>query len=102
MPTRSYPSRFFGRDVLSDDAEEDGPLFIGTYQKLGMYRRGALAVLQPIRQSDAYDYDKASHALTPCIGGGDLMTDAIANYQTASWLFKHGVQREYVAATTQP
>ncbi len=98
----SYPSRFFGRDVLSDDAEEDGPLFIGTYQKLGMYRRGALAVLQPVRQSDAYDYDRASHALTPCRGGGGLVADAIANYQAASWLFKHGVQREYVSATTQP
>lgn len=98
----SYPSRFFGRDVLSDDAEQDGPLFLGTYQKLGMYRRGALAVLQPVRQSAAYDYDRTSQALTPCRGGGDLMADAIANYQAASWLFKHGGQREYVSVTIQP
>lgn len=98
----SYPSRFFGRNVLSDEAEEDGPLFIGTYQKLGMYRRGALAVLQPVRKTDAYDYDGASHALTPCRGGGSLVADAIANYQAASWLFKNGVQREYVTTTAQP
>ncbi len=98
----SYPSRFFGRNVLSDDAEEDGPLFIGTYQKLGMYRRGALAVLQPVRRSEAYDYDGASHALTPCRGGETLVADAIANYQTASWLFKNGVQKEYVATPAQP
>jgi phosphoglycerol transferase MdoB-like AlkP superfamily enzyme len=98
----SYASRFYGRNVLSDEAEEDGPLFIGTYQKLGMYRRGALAVLQPVRKTDAYDYDAASHALTPCRGGGSLVADAIANYQAASWLFKNGVQREYVTTTTQP
>lgn len=98
----SYPSRFFGRDVLSDEADEDGPLFIGTYQKLGMYRRGALAILQPVRQTDAYDYDKASHALTQCRGGGSIVADAVANYQAASWLFKHGIQREYVSATIQP
>lgn len=98
----SYPSRFFGRDVLSPEAEADGPLFIGTYQKLGMYRRGGLAVLQPVRQAEAYDYDQETHGLTRCDAGDDLIKDATASYQTAAWVFKNKTQREYAAPTTQP
>lgn len=98
----SYPSRFFGRDVLSPQAGADGPLFIGTYQKLGMYRRGGLAVLQPVRQAEAYDYDRDTHGLTRCDSGDDLIKDATASYQTAAWVFKNKAQREYAAPTTQP
>lgn len=95
----SYPSRFLGRNVLATEASDDGPLFIGTYQKLGMYRRGALAVLQPVQQAEVFDYDAQSHALNPCESGRELIQDAIASYQTATWLFKNGVQREYAQNT---
>lgn len=94
----SYPSRFFGRNVLAPEADEEGPLFIGTYQKLGMYRRGALAILQPVRQAEIYDYDPDTQSLDPCGGGAGLMKDAIAFYQSAAWAFKHRAQREYAVS----
>lgn len=98
----SYPSRFFGRDVLAPEADDDGPLFVGTYQKLGMYRRGGLAVLQPMRPAEIYDYDPETRALDSCGAGADLIKDAIASYQTAAWLFKNRVQREYAGTDAQP
>lgn len=95
----SYPSRFFGRDVLSGSfAQQDGPLFIGTYQKLGMYRQGAMAVLQPLREAEVYDYDRTTFEMKPCRFGADLIEDTVASYQVASWLFRHRRQREVAAS----
>lgn len=89
----SYRSRFFGRDVLAADAAWDGPLFIGTYQKLGMFKDDHLAVLEPVRRRAVYDYDQSSHRLTPCTRDSDVLLDSIAYYQVASWVFRNRVQR---------
>lgn len=91
----TYLSRFFGRDVLQALADSDeGPLFVGTYQKLGMYRKGALAVLAPLRQPEVYDYDRSTYEMTNCRFGSELAEDAVATYQVASWLFRNEKQGE--------
>ena len=53
-------------------------------------------VLKPVRQSVTLDYDAATHALVPRAPNAALIDDAIATYQTASWLFKQGRQHEIV------
>ncbi|WP_233256526.1 LTA synthase family protein [Opitutus sp. ER46] len=88
----SYPSRFFGVDVLAPDHPE-GRALMGTYQKLGLYRGDKLAVIEPVRRSASYSYDRTTHAQLPIDPDPELMADAVAYYQTASWLFAHRVQR---------
>lgn len=90
----TYPSRFYGRDVLAMAPEERGRAFIGNYQKLGLLRDGALAVLKPVRLSSTHSYDRTTYALTAQPPNEALIDDTIAYYQTASWLFKNGKQRE--------
>ncbi len=89
----SYPSRFFGWDVTAPDAPP-GRALVGTYQKLGLYDGHDLAVLAPVRQAHAFAYDPADNQLTALPGHPALIDDAIACYQTASWLFKHHRQGE--------
>ncbi|MBL9199370.1 MAG: sulfatase-like hydrolase/transferase [Opitutaceae bacterium] len=90
----SYPSRFYGRDVLTAP-DRPGRAWIGNYQKLGLFDGARLGVLKPPRQAVTFRYDAATHALTPQAQEAELIDDAIAAYQTASWLFRHGGQREY-------
>jgi len=94
----AYPSRFYGCDVLARPADQPGRALIGNYQKLGLFTGGQLGVLKPVRQSVTLDYDAATHALVPRAPNAELIDDAIATYQTASWLFQHGRQRELVPA----
>ena len=90
----AYPSRFYGCNVLALPADQPGRALIGNYQKLGLYTGSQLGVLKPVRKSVTLDYDSASHALVPRAPNTALIDDAIATYQTASWLFKQGRQRE--------
>ncbi len=90
----TYPSRFYGRDVLA--AADTGPGFalLGNYQRLALFRDHQLHVLSPVRQAASHRYDPATHALSPLAGDAEALADTIAYYQTASWLFEHGGQRE--------
>ena len=99
----SYSSRFFGRDVLATEAAaQPGHALIGNYQKLGLLvDRGtgaSLAVLAPVREMHTFRYDRATEATEPAKCDADLIADAIALYQSASFLFSHGKQSEYAAA----
>ncbi|WP_414659975.1 LTA synthase family protein [Horticoccus sp. 23ND18S-11] len=90
----TYPSRFYGEDVLALPAGSSGRALIGNYQKLGLLRDGALAVLKPIRQASTFGYNATTHEMKPIAADPALLDDAIAYYQTASWLFKTGGQGE--------
>lgn len=94
----TYPSRFYGRDVLATVPETKGRIFVGNYQKLGLMQEGRLAVLKPVGQSATLSYDPVTHAMKSRSVDETLIDDAIAYYQTASWLFKHGKQRELSGA----
>ena len=94
----SYPSRFFGRDVLGPAAAAHGRALIGNYQKLGLYRGDEVAVLKPVRSATTFRYEFGKKEMMPAAADPNLIEDAIAYYETASWLFKHGRQRELTAA----
>lgn len=90
----SYPSRFFGRNALALPAGESGRALLGNYQKLGYFSQGRFGVLKPVRQSLTFEYDPQTEVTVPAAADPALIDAAIANYQTASWLFKHQRQRE--------
>lgn len=93
----SYPSRFYGRDVMAAGGADAPRAWLGNYQNLGRFDGRHLTVLKPRRQSAELDYNPASHGLTPRASNSESTDDTIAAYQTASWLFQHGGQREYIA-----
>ncbi|WP_237702460.1 LTA synthase family protein [Opitutus terrae] len=86
----SYASRFFGWDVRT--ATGDRRALIGNYQKLGLYETGMLSVVMPVRAAEEYSYDATTFALTP--RRAEFTPEAIAYYQTASYLFRHRRYRE--------
>lgn len=90
----TYPSRFFGRDVLQPSGAEPGRALIGNYQKLGLYQGNQLGILKPVRDAMTFRYDSTTNETVPVTHDPALIDDAIAYYQTASWLFKNGHQRE--------
>jgi len=96
----TYPSRFYGRDVLAQPAGAPGRALLGNYQKLGLYTPGELNVLKPVRQSARLSYDRGTHEVRRLPANPALLDDTIAYYQTANWLFKHGRQRELTAEDT--
>jgi phosphoglycerol transferase MdoB-like AlkP superfamily enzyme len=89
----TYRSRFYGRDVLALSEGTPVRVMLGNYQKLGVFQGDKLAVLKPVRESSAFSYDRATHEMRAVPIDPELEADAIAYYQTASWLFKQGGQR---------
>src|SRR6185503_14921193 len=75
----SYVSRFYGRDVLNDDAAPRA--FIGSYQKVALVRDGTTLVLGPKKTVDGYKglTSQKTADLAP-----ELIADTIAYYQFAS------------------
>lgn len=92
----SYPSRFFGENALAGDGP--GRALIGNYQKLGLFTGDRLALLAPARRRGVFGYDEARRRLTPLRGDEALVADAIAYYQSASWLVKNGRQKALATA----
>ncbi len=93
----SYPSRFFGHDVRRID-EEDAHALVGNYQKLGHLEKGEMAVLRPQRGTATYRYDLKTQVLTPAANNDYAVNEAISYYQTASYLYRHGLYRALAAA----
>jgi phosphoglycerol transferase MdoB-like AlkP superfamily enzyme len=93
----TYPSRFYGRDVLALPAGAEGRALIGNYQKLGLFQGSRLGILKPVRQSVTLSYARDTHEMKVLAPDSSLIDETIAYYQTASWLFKHGHQREVTA-----
>lgn len=98
----SYPSRFFGENALVGDGP--GRALVGNYQKLGLFTGDRLALLAPVRRRSVFSYDPGRRALTPIRPDSAPLDDAIAYYQTASWLIKNGRQGAWSneAAATAP
>jgi len=90
----TYPSRFYGHDVLNPRDRQPGVALLGNYQKLAQFRDNRLHVLKPIRHAATLAYDPTNHHLRPLAADANGVDDTIAFYQTASWLFRNGRQRE--------
>jgi len=90
----SYKSKFYGKDILGDDFQQRA--LIGNYQKLGLYRKNTLTVLEPNQSVHQY----AVHDVTLRNAKYDKQevdkaneTDAITYYQSASYMFKNHLNR---------
>jgi phosphoglycerol transferase MdoB-like AlkP superfamily enzyme len=88
-----YRSKFFGQDVLNMPADKQRA-FISTYQGLGYLRNGKLVVQSPVKNVHEYMPDfKNGNAVDVQLEGG-LEKEAIAYYQSISWLLRHRRQME--------
>ncbi len=85
----SYESRFYGQDILSMKPEELRA-YISTYPRLSYLRPGKLAVLEPVRRQRMFTY-QTPDAPSEAPLNADFMAEAIGEYQTASYLFSHGL-----------
>lgn len=88
----SYGSRFYGKDILRMTPSEQRA-YVSTYQRLGYLRDGKLAVLEPVRRQRMFTL--TAPQATPVAAPADLdfMREAISEYQTASYLFAHGLNK---------
>jgi phosphoglycerol transferase MdoB-like AlkP superfamily enzyme len=90
----SYPSRFYGQDVRRILPEQAHAL-IGNYQKLGQLKSDdEFVVLKPLREEASYVYDPIVKTLSVRPLDEETEREAIAYYQTASYLYRQGAYRE--------
>lgn len=85
----NYTSNLYGQNVLSNNYTPR--IFLGTYQKLGYLKNDTFIVLGPQQKVEAYQYNKIKNEQVPLPKAPDkLANEAIANYQSAYYLFKNG------------
>lgn len=84
-----YQSKFFGRDVFNQKTETPWA-FVSTYEKLGYYKGGHLLVLSPKKKVEQFKI-LANNDQIPEAVDEQLKKEAIAFYQTASYLYKNGM-----------
>jgi len=86
----SYRSRFFGQDVFQLPTDR-GHAFPGTYEKLGYVHGDTLTILEPRKRLEQLKPDFATGDATPVVPVKQALVDtAVAYYQVASDLYKHG------------
>ena len=89
-----YKSKFYGKDILSDDFKPRA--LIGTYQKLGLYQNNKLTILTPDASAKTYKVKalklKSTEYEEVPIDKKDL-DDAVGYYQSASYFYKHYLDR---------
>jgi len=85
----SYESRFYGKDILCMQPKEYRA-FISTYQRLGYLHPGKLAVLEPVRRERMFTF-RTPDAPSEAPPDSAFLHQAISEYQTASYLFAHGL-----------
>jgi len=90
----SYRSKFYGRDILSEDFRPRA--LVGNYQKLGLYQEDRLTILLPNKTIKSFQVRSLSRegneyqAITP---KRDDVDDAIAYYQSASYFYRNHLDR---------
>jgi phosphoglycerol transferase MdoB-like AlkP superfamily enzyme len=83
----SYVSKFFGDDILTSPKNR---AFLGTYQQLAMLKNNKLVILAPQKKSSYFLVDE-NHNLKSTLEDYELAKEAISYYQTADYLFTHGL-----------
>ena len=84
----SYRSKFFGQDVLNT-GDDKKRAYISTYQGLGYIKNGQLIIQSPVKKIKQYSPDFKIGTAVAVPLNEKLSSEAIAFYQTASWLFKN-------------
>jgi phosphoglycerol transferase MdoB-like AlkP superfamily enzyme len=87
----SYRSRFFGADLFQLEPGRERA-FPATYEKLGYLHGDVLTVLEPQRKLEQLrpNFDNGDAVPNTPVDQGQV-DDATAYYQTAAFLFKHGL-----------
>ncbi len=87
----NYRSRFFGYDVLRVEPGRERA-FPATYEKLGYLHGDLLSILEPKQRVEQVHPDFDSGDATPNVPIDQSQVDqAVAYYQVAAYLFKHGL-----------
>jgi phosphoglycerol transferase MdoB-like AlkP superfamily enzyme len=100
----SYSSRFYGWNVMAEtNLDKPGRAFIANYQKLGFLTEERLSILKPVKESMSLHLDGSgiTGPAASLVSRRDL-EDAIAWYQTASWLFKNRRQTALDSVKAEP
>ena len=85
----SYTSKFMGFDINKTDPGKER-LFVSTYQEIGYVKHDTLVVLMPNKIINTYKVDLKTYIATKINNDPLLTNEAIAWYQSASYLFKNG------------
>ncbi len=85
----NYTSRFLGYDVYHMKPGNERA-FISTYQDMGYIRNGKLVILSPQQKVKTFIPDFTSGANVSTTNNNELVNEAIAWYQGASFLYKSG------------
>ena len=92
----SYPSRFFGHDVRRI-APRNGHALLGNYQKLGHLEMGEFQMLGPMRVENVSGFDFKTRQSSPRPPPIPFEPEAVAFYQTASYMYHNNLYRELTA-----
>ena len=84
-----YKSKFFGYDILRLPEGRER-LFMGTYQNVAYAKKNKMVVLSPQQKTEMFAVDFVKGTQTNIPLEDSLVNEAIAWYQTASYLFKKG------------
>jgi len=98
----NYESKFFGRDILAKGFMPRA--LIGNYQKLGLVKDGLLTLLEPQKKICTYRIDNETMwntEVSPIPTPSPAASQAIGYYQSASYLYKNGLDR-WIGRTAAP
>ncbi len=88
-----YKSKFFGQDVFKME-DKDQRAFISTYQSLGYIKNNKLVILDPNKKASTFSPDFISGSASSINPDKNLINEAIANYQVASFLYQKGIYKK--------
>lgn len=89
----SYNSKFYGVDMFKLEPGRER-VFISTYQLLGYIRNDQLLILAPQQKNDELTVNWGDLSATPSSVNPEMMKEAIAWYQAASYSFKNGLMKK--------
>jgi hypothetical protein len=92
MMNVGYTSKFLGIDIFHADTA-NRRVFVSTYQDMGYLRHDTLAILSPVKKISYFKVDLLTGNAKPIPPVPYLRAEAVAWYQTASYLFKSGKYR---------
>jgi phosphoglycerol transferase MdoB-like AlkP superfamily enzyme len=87
----SYTSNFYGYDMFRLESGRERA-FISTYQSLGYIKDHKLVILSPQQKTAAFLLSNDQEQVVP-VKDAQLIEEAIAWYQSASFSFKHGLMK---------
>jgi phosphoglycerol transferase MdoB-like AlkP superfamily enzyme len=101
MLNMSYESWSFGKDILTMKADDER-IMIGTYQKLGYLKQDELVILSPGKKVTKHELGNNEGIINEPLTEKNLdaaSLKAIAYYQGADYIYKHGLNKWQPHAT---